>query len=382
MNIDAVIQNTYEYISQKGFKFPKDTLYNLFLALKTQHFVILTGQSGSGKSSLARLYAESIGATEENGRFKTVCVEPHWHNSSHLLGTLSTDGYFRKGILTDFFKNAMLDKSKPYFICLEDFNSSRPGEYMAFILHALSHKSHTTEGIASLPLYSGEFFAKDAESLKLYGNIKILDNLYIIATSGTDETSYPITDKVLEYAFPIEIQIPDITFSFTYPEDRPEPAIPIEVDNELLKCDFITSGDFTDDFENSRDFSFVLKNLNQYTLASVAPISMHTRDTILIYTLYNRRYDIFPQEKAIDNIICSKILPHIHGGTSAIQKCLSELFLYCMTKGGENVEEYPDSYAKMMQGGSMYGCRYPLSAQKIAEMMRRYENEGYAGYWK
>jgi len=382
MNIDALINNTYEYISQKGFKYTKDTIYNLFLALKTQHFVILNGQSGSGKSSLARLYAESMGADEINGRFKTVCIEPHWHDSEKLLGSLGHDGLFKKGIITEFLRKAMLDTSKPYFLCLEDFNLSRPGEYMVPILYALSHKHYSDNAIVTSTVYYTEFFGKDEESLKLYGDIRICDNLYIIATSSTDEASYPITDKILEYSFPMELQTPDITFSFAYPEDKPEPVSPFDVDNEWLKCDFITSADFTGDYENTRDFSYVLQRLNQTVLGSVAPISMHTRDAILIYTFYNRRFDVFTQAKAIDYIILQKVLPHIHGGTAMIQKCLSELFLYCMTKGGENADIYPDSYVKMAEAKSIYGCRYPLSAEKIAAMMRRYEYEGYATYWR
>ncbi len=382
MNVDVVINNTYEYITQKGFKYTKDTIYNLFLSLKSQQFVVLAGQSGCGKSSLARLFAESVGANEENGRFKTVCVESHWQNSEHLLGFLNPNGSFSEGLITEFLHSAMSNTSKPYFLCLEDFNSSRPQEYMMPIIYALSHKKHIEDAIVTLPIYSKNVFGQDKESYDMYGHTKICDNLYIIATSSTDESSYPITEKILEYSFPIEIDNPDITFDFFYPEDKPEPVSFIDIDNDLLKCEFITSADFTRGYENSRELSFVLQRMNKSILNTIAPISMHTRDSILIYAYYNRQFDVFTQEKSIDYAIVSKILSHIHGGTTKIKKCLAELFLFCLRKGGENVEEYPDSYAKMIEAKATYGCRYDLSADKIIRMMRRYEDEGYISFWK
>lgn len=50
----------YDYLTQKGYLFDKETIENYLLSLKVKPFAILTGNSGTGKTKLSQLYAKYI----------------------------------------------------------------------------------------------------------------------------------------------------------------------------------------------------------------------------------------------------------------------------------------------------------------------------------
>ena len=66
--------------------------------LRSKPFVIISGISGTGKTKIVQLFAESMGATEENGQFKLIPVRPDWSDSSELLGYADLKGEFRRDL--------------------------------------------------------------------------------------------------------------------------------------------------------------------------------------------------------------------------------------------------------------------------------------------
>lgn len=108
------------YIAAKGFTFDECLVENYYLSLKSKPFVILAGTSGTGKTRLVRLFAEAIGATSQNGRYKLVSVRPDWSDSSDLFGHVNLNDKFIPGAIIDFVKQAELDCKNPYFLCLDE----------------------------------------------------------------------------------------------------------------------------------------------------------------------------------------------------------------------------------------------------------------------
>lgn len=56
----------YEYLVEKGYFFDKEIIENYLLSLKVKPFVILTGNSGTGKTRLAQLFAQYLSNNEED----------------------------------------------------------------------------------------------------------------------------------------------------------------------------------------------------------------------------------------------------------------------------------------------------------------------------
>lgn len=54
------MDNFYDYLIGNGYYFNKETVENYLLSLKVKHFVILTGNSGTGKTKLSQLFAKYL----------------------------------------------------------------------------------------------------------------------------------------------------------------------------------------------------------------------------------------------------------------------------------------------------------------------------------
>src|SRR5699024_1878336 len=67
-NQTELIDHIHNYIRSKGFYYEKEEIINLYLSLRSKPFVILSGISGTGKTKMVQWFAESVGATEENGQ--------------------------------------------------------------------------------------------------------------------------------------------------------------------------------------------------------------------------------------------------------------------------------------------------------------------------
>lgn len=113
LSTKETLEKIKKYIASKGFTFDEGLVENYYLSLKSKPFVILAGTSGTGKTRLVRLFAEAIGATSENGRYKLVPVRPDWSDSSDLFGHVSLNDKFIPGAIIDFVKQAELDSRNP-----------------------------------------------------------------------------------------------------------------------------------------------------------------------------------------------------------------------------------------------------------------------------
>jgi hypothetical protein len=111
---DEILSEIENYIRARGFNFDTAVLHTLYASLRAKPFVILAGNSGTGKSRLARLFAESIGANTSNGQFRMIPVRPDWNDSSDLLGYFDLNGDFRPGHLIPALLLAHDQPDKPF----------------------------------------------------------------------------------------------------------------------------------------------------------------------------------------------------------------------------------------------------------------------------
>ncbi|MED3033435.1 restriction endonuclease [Bacillus thuringiensis] len=355
----SIIDHVSSYIQSKGFFYEKKDLINFFLSLKTKPFVILSGISGTGKTKIVQWFAESLGATEENGQFTLIPVRPDWSDSSDLLGYVNLQGVFQERPLIKVLQNADANPNRPYFVVLDEMNLARVEYYFSDFLSVIESRKWKDRKIVTSPVLPESITNK---------HITIPSNVYIIGTVNMDETTHPLSKKVLDRANTIEFNTVNLDyFNFLMDVEEKEAEI---ASNRSLETEYLHLKEcFKENEDLVRNISSVLIEINK-TLESVgAQVGYRIRDEICFYMAYNEQGKLLSFDEALDYQIYQKILPRLAGSDVRTEEVLKQLYVLCAN------EEYDSgnndaSYAK-----------YPRSANKLSHMLRRFEYDGFTSFW-
>ena len=370
MSIKDTVEYIQKYIAAKGFSYEDSLIKNFYLSLKSKPFVILAGTSGTGKTKLVKLFADSIGA-----EYKLVPVRPDWSDSSDLFGHLDLNGRFIEGALISFIKDASEHTDKPYILCLDEMNLARVEYYFSDFLSIIETRRFENGIIISDPLVNKNIYGASEEAHHKFGELRFPENLYIIGTVNMDETTFPFSRKVLDRANTIEFSYVDLIPSENSQEEIPALAI---ISNDFLKSEYIQLS-HCDDKDYVIKICTELQQINEILKIAEAHVGYRIRDEICFYMFNNKKYELLPENEAFDYSILQKILPRIQGSNSALKNMLIELFKYCA--GDYTGLSGSDTYEQMQNYINNNQCRYRKSACKIAFMVRRFEEDGFTSYW-
>lgn len=382
MSEKEVVENIYKYIGKRGFVYSVETIKNLYLSLKSKPFVILAGISGTGKSKIVKMFSEALGATTENGRYKLIPVRPDWSDSTDLLGHLNLEGKFIPGSVTEFLADANKQENldKPFFLCLDEMNLARVEYYFSDFLSVIETRSKNSEGrIISEKLFSNSAFGTDEVAMEMYKGIHLSENVYIVGTVNMDETTFPFSKKVLDRANTIEFS--DVNLSLGKEILSTEFTETFDVNNIFLKCEYMNFCDcYLDNPENIEKVIMLLDMINSALTVVGAQVAYRVRDEISYYTTYAQKFELLSFDEAMDNAFLQKILPRIQGSSLSLRGVFRELFKIMADSSNFEDNELLDQVEDYMKH-SMENCRFPKSAQKVAFMLRRFEEDGYTSYW-
>lgn len=378
LSLKETVESIKACVAARGFTFEEGLVENYYLSLKSKPFVILAGTSGTGKTRLVRLFAEAIGATSQNGRYKLVSVRPDWSDSSDLFGHVDINGKFIPGAIIDFVKQAELDSNNPYFLCLDEMNLARVEYYLSDILSVIETREYTDGRITTDPLVSENYYGADRTAAGKYGIVRIPENLYITGTVNMDETTFPFSRKVLDRANTIEFSTVDLLANF---EVFDISANQILVSNEFLKADYLFFLQCAQEQEYVEEICIELQEINKILEKANAHVGYRVRDEIVFYMLNNKKADLLDKNEAMDNEIMQKILPRIQGSSASVKNMLCELFKHCAGDYDGYQTENDDISSKLFKAAQKPDCKYKHSAEKIAFMVRRFEEDGFTAYW-
>jgi len=371
-----------EYIARQGFSYPDHLIENFYLSLKSKPFVILAGVSGTGKTKLVKLFAEAIGATTKNERYRLIPVRPDWNDPSDLVGYKDLSGVFRPGPLAKVLVDAAKPQNriKPYFICLDEMNLARVEHYFSDLLSIIETQQWSEEDIITDPIIKRDELNTD-EDKELYGDLYLPDNVYLVGTVNMDETTHPFSKKVLDRANTIEFNYINLT---QYPDRSGEDSSTYNaVPNAFLRSDYLqlidAYTDYKDMVERTTD---KLVRINQILEAVHSHVGFRIRDAICFYMIYNERFKLMETNAAFDLQLLQKILPRIQGSSMSVKRVLLQMLQEAIGKKiaiGELMDDatplFSDNHEFIQQ------AQYPQSARKLVFMIRRLEEDGFTSYW-
>ncbi len=378
LSIKETLESIKKYILAKGFTFDDGLVENYYLSLKSKPFVILAGTSGTGKTRLVRLFAEAIGATTQNGRYKLVSVRPDWSDSSDLFGHVNLNDKFIPGAIIDFVKQAELDSNNPYFLCLDEMNLARVEYYLSDILSIIETREYVDGKITTDPLLNENYYGMDSAARGKYGIVRIPENLYIVGTVNMDETTFPFSRKVLDRANTIEFSTVELLANFV---DSSEQAKAIYADNSFMKAEYVFFKQCADERDFVEEICIEIQEINKILESANSHVGYRVRDEIVFYMLNNKKADLLGRNRAFDYEIMQKILPRIQGSSASVKRMLCELFKHCAGDYEGYQTENDDISSKMLKVSQKEECKYKESAKKIAFMVRRFEEDGFTAYW-
>lgn len=358
-----LIPHIHNYIASKGFNYSLANITNLYLSLRSKPFVIISGISGTGKTKIVQLFAESIRATEDNDQFTLIPVRPNWSDGSELLGYIDIKGDFIEGPLTKVVREANENQDRPYFVLLDEMNLARVEYYFSDVLSIMESRKKDGNTYTSSTLI--EIKDKDTEEVE---KLTLPNNLYIIGTVNMDETTHPFSKKVLDRANTIEFNEIDL-MNFSFLEEK-ENVKPIQLANSSIEASYIQLQDcYKSNEEIVQYVSSGLATINKMIEPLNAHVGYRVRDEICFYMIYNNEGSLFKTDEALDYCIMQKILPRIAGSGQKIRNVLEALF-----------EQFSGvSYDQNRFDGST--VKYPQSAKKVHDMLGRLGDEGFTSFW-
>ncbi|MBY0597772.1 MrcB family domain-containing protein [Bacillus bingmayongensis] len=358
LNEKEIVEHVSSYMKSKGFYYDKQDIINFVFSLKTKPFVILSGISGTGKTKIVQWFAEGLGATEENGQFTLIPVRPDWSDSSDLLGYVNIQGEFQERPLIQVLKKATENPDKPYFVVLDEMNLARVEYYFSDFLSVIESRRWEERVCVTSAVLPESIVGE---------RITIPSNVYVIGTINMDETTHPLSKKVLDRANTIEFnQVKLDSFEFLMDAEEVQAKC---VSNSSLTAKFLHLKEcFQLNKELVKKVSHILIEMNEILEIIGAQVGYRIRDEICFYMAYNEKSELLSFDEALDYQMYQKILPRIAGSDGRTEEALKKLYTLCTNQEFDNEDVM--SYAK-----------YPRSAKKLSHMLRRFEYDGFTSFW-
>jgi 5-methylcytosine-specific restriction endonuclease McrBC GTP-binding regulatory subunit McrB len=363
----------------EGYIISLAELANFFLAMAVSPLVILSGISGTGKSLLPRKFAKRVGA-----KFHAIPVQPQWESNSDLFGYVPTlaSAKYVKGALIDGLLEAKNNPGELVIALLDEMNLAPVEHYFSDFLSVAETRYREGSSIVTdtLPIELPPIDAASDEYAALRG-IRLPSNLRVVGTANMDETTHTFSPKVLDRAFTIEFDDPDLTSFAAGGVAGPD------VFEALGKFVIAQSNPISvqEARESSQDLfdhvAGLLAEIQDILSPAGIKFGYRTRDAILMYLHFWRECalgDIMAGSAALDFCILQKVLPKISGSGEGLESALKSLLSWLEKHGSASEEETSEEPSEV--AGEFAG-ELARSAEKVSRMSKILELDGATRFW-
>ncbi|KIL48364.1 McrB family protein [Jeotgalibacillus campisalis] len=215
---------------KKELIYDQNDLKNFHISIKTGTLTILGGMSGTGKSQLARLYAEALGL-KENDNLLFLPVSPSYTEPSDILGFLNQQtGIFMESDtgLTNFLIKASKETDKMFMVIFDEMNLAQIEYYFSDFISILE----APKGDRRLRLFSERSICHQEDYRN--GIIDFGNNIIFIGTMNIDESVKMPTNRILDRSNFLILEKKGFLEAKIYEEEQLNPS-----DTELISNDDI-----------------------------------------------------------------------------------------------------------------------------------------------
>lgn len=370
------IHSIQQAMEAEGYMISPAEVANFFLALTVSPLVILSGISGTGKSLLPRKFAKFT-----NSHFDPIPVQPQWADNGDLFGYVPSlaGGTFVKGKLIDSILYAKHNSNSLSIALLDEMNLAPVEHYFSDFLSVAESRERKDDGIGSDPLPIELPTVPDQSYSSICGELRRIElphNLRVVGTANMDETTHSFSPKVLDRAFTIELDDPDLTAfssgggsSGASFESLAQAAIDPSNAINIMEAQ-TTSQDL---FEH---VSVWLSEIQGLLAPAGIKFGYRTRDSILLYLHFWRKFglsDILVGSAALDFCLLQKVLPKISGSGDALESALKDL------------ADWLDSRSETHEGNDVIDAEFSGSLErsrdKVSRMLSLLDLDGATRYW-
>lgn len=347
IEIKTILGERYLYMIKEKFEFKDlpevlktDFARRYITSLLAKPFVILTGNSGTGKTRISKQFAEYLEWESDEGKKNWVIIPvgADWTDNTKILGyynPLAEDGNgkYEKTKIVELIEEANRHKEIPYFVILDEMNLSHVERYFSDFLSHMETPDTPFE---------------------LEGYTRRLDypeNMFVVGTVNIDETTYMFSPKVLDRANVIEFkpQKEDVFKVFSaagtvgkmVPVNDGSAQAFLKLAKEIRTGKFAVDEDLTH-YYTDVDGDFTGSNLDYvegvfsdiYEIVQKYDFKFAFRTVKEIRNYIAAAYELlekteFNLNQIIDEQLLQKILPKIHGNKKEIGQMLEELTGLC-----------------------------------------------------
>lgn len=310
--LDKLFTTTRDF----GFVYEKKDLINFHTCMKSSSLVILSGMSGTGKTNLVELYSHALGL--KGIQYTLIPVSPSWTSDSDLIGYADTlHMVYRPGDsgLINALRKAEDEKDKLFIICFDEMNLARVEHYFSQFLSILE----MDHGKRVLRLYNDDLESRLYNSAQYPPTIAIRENVLFVGTVNVDESTYHFSDKVLDRANVLSLEIMPFEHMKKLPERKKNLAL------GTREVDFETFTSFKADRRNVALMDEELKflwNVHQALHDANKQIGVGPRivKQIDAYLANLPVQDVLTREQAFDLQMVQRILTKLRGSEDQLRE--------------------------------------------------------------
>ena len=342
-NPEDVKQDVLRKILKKDFNildFSTDPLHTSYIrSLLSKPFVILSGNSGTGKTRIATRFAKYLEKKTDAGvkNHLLIPVGADWTDNTKILGYYNPladngAGKYEKTDVFKFIELAGANPEIPFFLILDEMNLSHVERYFSGFLSKMELVDYKNQD------------KKTYFDIPGYGLLEFPKNLFITGTVNIDETTYMFSPKVLDRANVIEFKPGKDTILDTLLSDNSnnetEPSEPNAAESFMKLANEVRSGeipentvgllneihDILDSFYTELEkfgFEFAYRTIKEIRLYTIA-------------TCMTAEGEIPTATQITDIQILQKVLPKIHGNRKQIGDLLENLEKLAVDNNLEN----------------------------------------------